>query len=125
MSPWAPDAMLEVSLNYVRSNCDRLVLCSALPTTYTEAMTTYALAIATMTVDDDYTLSDGTVSGRKITTAAKENVSVTTTGTATYAALCKTGDSSLRYVTECESRDIVSGTTISISSFSIESADPI
>lgn len=124
MSKWAPDAMLEAGLNYVRSNCDRMVLCSAQPTTYNEAMVTYALATATMTVDNDYTLADGTVSGRKITTAVKADVSVTATGTGTHIAFCKTGDTSLRYVTTCTNKAVSSGTTMTIPAISIELADP-
>ena len=123
MAKWANDAMMEAGLAYVRGNANKMIACSAQPTNYTEANSTYALASATMTVNTDYTLADGT-SGRKITVAAKSGQSVTATGTATHIALVSTGDSTLRYVTTCTSQSLTSGNTVNFPAWDIQIGDP-
>lgn len=124
MAKWANDAMMEAALNYVRSNCDKMVVCSAQPTTYAEANATYALADVTMTVDTDYTLANGDTSGRKITLAAKSGITIDASGTATHIALIKTGDSTLRYVTTCTSQALTPGGTVDVPAWDIEIYDP-
>lgn len=125
MARYANDSMMDAGLNYVRSHCDKQILCSQQPTTYTEAVTTYALAAADMTVDSDYTLANGTTSGRKITVAAKAGVSVTASGTGTHVALVKSGDTTLRFVTTCTSQAVTSGGTADFPEWEIEIADPV
>lgn len=124
MAKWAPDAMLEASLNYVRSNANQMIACSAQPTTYTEAVTTYALADVAMTVNTDYTLADGDTSGRKITVAAKSGVTVDTTGAATHIALVSTGDTTLRYVTTCSTQTLTATNQVNFPAWDIEVRDP-
>jgi hypothetical protein len=124
MAKWANDLLMDAALNYVRSNCDKMIACSAQPTTYAEATSTYALADVAMTVDTDYTLGDGDASGRKIRTAAKNAVPIDVTGQATHVALVKTGDSTLRYVTTCTSQQLTSGGTVDFPQWDIEIADP-
>lgn len=124
MAKWANDNMMDAALDYIRGNCDKMVVCSAQPTTYTEAVTTYALADVAMTVNTDYTLANGSTSGRKITTAAKNDVTIDASGTATHIALVKTGDTTLRYVTTCTSQALTSGGTVDIPAWAIEVADP-
>ena len=84
---------------YYQANCDKLVLCSREPTTFTEANTTYFLAGVAL-ASGDFTLADGATNGRKVTTAAKSGVSVTNTGKATHAALLDTVNSKVLRVTE-------------------------
>src|SRR3990172_11658715 len=88
----------------VLDQADLMTVCSAQPTTYTEAITTFKLADIAMTPDTDFTKADGDTSGRKVTVAAKSAVPVDTTGTATHVALVRSGDTSLRYVTTCTSQ---------------------
>lgn len=124
MAKWANDSLMDTGLDYVRANCDKMVACSAQPTTYTEANATYALADATMTVETDYTQANGDTSGRKITVATKTGIAIDTTGTATHIALIKTGDSTLRYVTTCTSQALTSGGTVDFPAWDIEITDP-
>lgn len=124
MAKWANDAMMDAGLDYIRGNCDKMIVCSSQPTTYTEAVTTYALADVAMTVNTDYTQANGTTSGRKITVAAKTGVTIDASGTATHIALVKTGDTTLRYVTTCTSQAITSGGTVDFPTWEIEIADP-
>lgn len=101
-----------------------MVVCSAQPTTYAEAFTTFALADVAMTPDTDFVKADDT-SGRKVTMAAKNAVPVDTSGTATHVALVRTTDSTLRYVTTCTSQALTSGNTVNIPAWKVGIADPV
>lgn len=105
MAKWQNDSGLDAALAWY-ADCDLVVVCSAQPTTYTEATSTYALADVSVTPGDgngDFTIANGDTSGRKLTTAAQSNVLIDTSGTGTHVAHCKSGDSTLRYVTVCTS----------------------
>jgi len=99
-----------------------MIACSAEPTTRTEAVTTYALADATMTVDSDYTKADGDSSGRKVTVAAKSSITVDSSGTVTHVALVD--GTRLLYVTTCTSQAVTAGNTVNFPAWDIEFADP-
>jgi hypothetical protein len=114
------DAGADAALNYW-TDADKMVVCSAQPTNYTEANTTYALADVVPTFD---ALANGDTSGRKRRVQAKTGVAVDATGTGTHIALIKTGDSTLRYVTTCPSQGVSSGGTCDIGLWDIEVADP-
>lgn len=101
---------------------DLQTVCSAEPTTRTEAVTTFKLADVAMTPDTDFTNADGDTSGRKVTVAAKSGVPVDTTGTATHIALVD--GTRLLYVTTCTSQALTSGNTVNIPAWDIELADP-
>lgn len=123
MAKFANDAMMDAALDYV-DQCDEMNVCSAQPTTYTEAITTFSLADVATTPDTDFTKANGDTSGRKVTVAAKSGVSVDATGTATHIALTRSADTSLRYVTTCTSQALTSGNTVNIPAWDIEIADP-
>ena len=125
MAKWANDNMMDAGLDYVRANCNKMIVCSAQPATYAEATSTYALADVDMTINTgDYTLANGDTSGRKITVAAKTGVTIDASGTATHVALVKTGDTTLRYVTTCTSQALTAGGTVDFPAWDIEIADP-
>ena len=96
-------------------------VCSAQPTTRTEAVTTYNLATATIS-GVDYTQADGDSSGRKTTLAAQTGASITTSGTALFVAT--TDGTNLLDVTTCTSQALTSGGTVDISAFDHEIGDP-
>ena len=98
-----------------------MTACSAQPTTYAQATSGYKLADVTM-ASGNYTIADGSTSGRKITMASMSGVSVDTSGTATHVALC-TG-SALIYVTTCTSQVLTAGNTMTFGSWSVEIGDP-
>src|SRR3990167_5328801 len=54
----------------VLDQADLMTVCSAQPTTYTEAITTFKLADIAMTPDTDFTKANGDTSGRKVTVGA-------------------------------------------------------
>lgn len=117
------DDVLDAALNYLKTNATRMCLCSAEPTTYTQAITTYELADVTM-ASGDFTIANGDTSGRKVTVAAKSAVAVDASGTGTHVALVDVTNSKLLYVTTCPSQGVSSGGTVDIGSWKVEIADP-
>jgi len=101
-----------------------MTACSAQPTTRTEAVTTYALADATMTPVTDYTKANGDTSGRKCTIAAKSGILIDTSGTATHVAICDA--TRLLYVTTCTSQALTANgsNTVNFPVWDVEIADP-
>lgn len=124
MAAYANDDIMDAALNVIKSNCDKMVACSAQPATFAEANATYALADVAMSSTDFTGPANGDTSGRKLTSAAKSGVTVDTSGTATHVALLDTVNSRLLYVTTCTSQAVVSGGTVSIGGWSIELRDP-
>lgn len=122
MAKNAPDATIDVLLDYV-DLCDRMYVCSGEPANFT-GIAAVTLATATMTPNSDYPKAAGDVSGRKVTVAAKNAVSVSATGTPTHIALGLSTDSTLRYVTTCTGPGLTSGSTVNIPSWKIEVQDP-
>jgi hypothetical protein len=73
MAKTVHDDVLDAALDKI-ATANVMTLCSAQPTTRTEAITTYMLADVTMTVGDgngDYTIANGDASGRKLTMTAQ------------------------------------------------------
>lgn len=119
MSKWTNDAVLDALLDKVATGTI-LTICSAQPTTRTEAVTTYK--IADVVIDSgDFTKSDGT-SGRKVTIATQENVDVDATETATHVAVCDGTD--LLYVTTCTPQLLTSGNKVTTPAWTVQVSDP-
>lgn len=121
MAKAIPDAIMDLMLD--QSEGDRLFVCSAQPTTYTEASTTYMLATDTIS-GSDFTAADGDSSGRKNTLAAQTGVSITASGTATHVAIGTASGTVLKRVTTCTSQALTSGGTVDIGAHKHELADP-
>jgi len=120
MAKWCNDSMLDAALDYIKNNATEMTLCSAQPTTYAEATSTYALA--DVVIDSgDFTHSDGTT-GRKTTVAQQLSVTVDVTGTGTHVALCS--GTVLLYVTTCASLAVTATETINFPSWTITIGDP-
>jgi hypothetical protein len=126
MAKWANDSAMDAMLAYI-DDSTLLCVCSAQPTTYAEASSTYKLADVVMTAgagNGDYTLANGDTNGRKLTVAQQADVPIDSTGTATHVALCISGSSTLVYVTTCTSQALTSGGTVTVPAWDIEVADP-
>jgi hypothetical protein len=118
----APDAVQDAALDYI-DQANIMHVCSAEPANYA-GIAAVSLADVAMTPDTDFTKAAGTVSGRKVTVAAKSGVTVDASGTATHIVLARTTDSSLRYVTTCTSQALTAGNTVNIPAWEIEIQDP-
>jgi len=120
MAKFASDAVLDSLLDKVATGTI-LTVCSAQPTTRTEAVTDFKLA--DVVVDGaDFVKADGDVSGRKVTVGQQADVPVDSNGTATYVAICDA--SNLLYVTTCTSQVLTSGNTVTVPAWKIEVSDP-
>ena len=118
------DDVLDAALDYIATNGDVIYICSAEPTTLTEATTTYALADIPSLTSSDYTgPANGDSSGRKLTVDQQTGVTIDTTGTATHVAIVD-ASTALLYVTTCTSQSLTSGNTMTMNAFDIEIADP-
>lgn len=117
------DDVLDNGPQYIKDNCDKVVLCSAQPTTYTEANATYALADVSVS-DTDFTVQNGVTSGRRVSMAAKSGVTVDTPGTATHTAYLDTVNSKLLGEKALGSSEAIAG-TVDIGAHDVwESRDP-
>ena len=117
MSKNIPNLQIDGMLQLVEG--DVLNICSAQPTTYTEAITTFQLASFTV-VGGNYVLAAGDTSGRKNTLAALTGATIDNTGTATHAAVTLLAGTELKLVTTTVSQLLTSGGTVDASAFSHE-----
>ena len=117
------DDVIDAALNYVKTNCTRLTLCSSEPTTFAEANSTFALADVTVDATD-FTIAAGDVSGRKLTIAEQTGFVVDTTGTATHVALLDVSNSKLLYVSTTTSTALSASRSVNLLSFDIEILKP-
>ncbi len=118
------DDVLDSALNYIKNNATRISVCSTQPTTYTEAVTTYKLAIKTISSTDFTGPANGDSSGRKLTSNEHASITVDTTGTAAHVALSDSATSKLLFVTTCNNVSITASNTITISTWDVEIGDP-
>ena len=124
MAKATPDAVLDKPLDEIATGTKQ-VACSAQPTTFTEANSTYALADVTLD-SGDFTKANGDTSGRKVTVGAQNGVLIDASGTATHIALVRTADSTLLYVTTCTSQALTANgsNTVNMPAWDIEFNDP-
>jgi hypothetical protein len=120
------DAAMDAAYDYVdQADVIRVLTTYALDDSHATVVTN-TLASTAMTPDTDYTKADGDAGNgsRKVTMAAKNGVSVGTTGTATQVALTKTSDTTVRLVTTCTSQALTSGNTVNIPAWKHEFGIP-
>lgn len=114
-----PDTKLDAMLAEVEGT--NIHVCSAEPTTYTEAVTTFNLATDTA---GTYTKAAGSPDGRQNTQAGTTGTSITATGTANHVAITTTTGSVLELVTTATAQALTSGGTVDIGSFVHTLRDP-
>lgn len=120
MAKAASATYIDGAHNVIKANAGTITytLCSAQPTTRTEAVTTYMLASTTLDKTTEITLANGDVSGRKMTISAKTGVSVTNTGTGNHVAICDA--SNLLFVTTVTPQAVSAGGTVDIGAWKNE-----
>jgi len=117
-------AVLDAALQYLEDNVDRISVCSTQPTTYAEAITTYKLAISSTPTFTGPGAGDGGGSSRKTTVDQEATITVDASGDAQHIALCKSGTSTLLYVTTCTLQGLTAGNTVTIPAWDIELGTP-
>ena len=117
------DIIFDSGLDYLTTNGESVYLCSQEPTTYTEAVSTYALA-------DENAVSMGAAAagatdGRRVIVPAITGGDVTGTGTVTHWAVVKTTATTALLATGAlaSSQAITSGNTFDMAAFSITIRD--
>ena len=123
MAGYLHDRVFDNGLTVLDTEMDKLYICSAQPTTYTEAITTYALGVKnTPTVSAP---ADRTGGGREVTVSAITDGSVTASGTATHYAGVDSANSRLLAANALSaSQAVTSGNTFTLTSFKIGIPDP-
>ena len=123
MAKFLDNTVYDAALNVVKTTATQLCICSAQPTTYAQATSTYMLALATGLTSGSFTgPATGDVSGRKLTVNAITGTTVTNSGTALYVALCS--GSVLLLVDTCTSQVLTAGNTVNTPAFKWEIALP-
>ena len=122
MAKWLNDLILDAGLDDIALGTI-MTVCSAQPTSRTEATSTYTLADVAMSAGD-FTKADDT-SGRKLTIAAKNSVLIDTTGDPTHIAICDA--TNLLAVTTCTGGTLTANglNTVNIPSWVIHNPDPV
>lgn len=116
------DAVLDNGLSYVKTNADKIYICSQEPNTFAGASSTYALGVkdfgAGAAINGN--IAAGSPSGRKVTTNAVTNGSVSGTGTASHWALVFSGSSVLIAASSLSATQAVTnGNTFTLTAFDI------
>lgn len=95
--PFLNDNTLDNGLSALKAAADRIYINSSEPATYTAATSTAALGNKNFGVGNVYpgAIAAGSPSGRKVTSAAVTDGSVTATGTATHNSVVTSGSSRL------------------------------
>ncbi len=114
-----PPATLDLMLDQAAG--DNVHVCSAEPTTYTEANSTYKLATQAIS-SVNYAKAAGDVSGRKNTLTPPTGTSIANSGTATHVAV--TNGTTLKLVTTCTSQALTAGGSVDIGAFAHEVRAP-
>lgn len=117
------DAVMDAALDEIGNNCNQQTLCSAAPTTRTEAVTTFKLATVVMTPVTDFTKANGDTSGRKLTVAQKTGVTVDSNGTGTHVALVD-GTRLLDVTALSASKPVTTADTLTFPAWDHEIGDP-
>lgn len=123
--PYMPDLAYDALLNYIQDSVETLYICSSLPTTYTEASSTYKLGTKTSpTVANP---SDRSPNGRECVVSAITDGTVNTTGNAGYWALCKdSATSELLAAGALDTpQDVTSGNTFTLAQFAFGVPDAV
>ncbi|MEM7209577.1 MAG: hypothetical protein AAF434_17290 [Pseudomonadota bacterium] len=121
MARFASDGMIDGGLDKI-ATCTRMTICSAEPGTIAD-LTTYGLAEAAGLTSGDFTKANGDTSGRKITVAAQNALSITAPGTneANHIAL---DDGTDLIVTTCTAQDLIGGGTVNVPAYDFEISAP-
>ena len=125
MAKFSCDEMLDPGLSYLRSNATIMYICSAYPTTFTEASATFALASVALTIGNWSGPTTDDDDGRVLELASFLNVPVTATGTRLQVAFCNLTATKIIHVTECLSEYMESGDTVVIPAFTVTYPQPV
>ena len=114
MAKLIPDAIIDLELGVIAA-ATILVICKDTPTTYADAAGTYDLATHVLTPANgggDFTSGAGDGTGRKLTLAAQNGITVDHDGTATYYVLGISASSTLLLIGEISPQALLNGNLV-------------
>lgn len=123
MAKSAHQDVLQNGLQYVKDNADKYYACSAEPTTFTEATSTYSLASENVG-SADFTWSTG-ATGEELTVAAKSGISIDSDGELNHVAIVDSGTSKLLVVDTTSSQQLYAGNQLNLPSWKMTSKNPV
>lgn len=129
MAKAVPDAVLDAALDTI-ALADELYVTDTQPTSYADLGVGATILVGPVALTPgngggDFTIANGTTSGRKVTVAAQNGASVVATGTSGHVVLATGGTTDLlRYVTTCPAQSLTSGNTANVGAWDVEIADP-
>jgi hypothetical protein len=121
------DRILDLGIDILNTEADRIDICTAEPATYTEATSTYSRG------NKDHGASgaafgapaDRTPSGRKVSSVAVTDGAVTGTGTVTHYGVSEVANSRLLVASSLSaSQAVTSGNSWALPSFDVGIPDP-
>lgn len=124
MAKWIADAILDLPLAKI-ATATRLVICSGQPANYA-GIAAVALADIALTPGNgngDFTIANGDVSGRKLTTLQQATIPIDSNGDATHITLDDGTD--LLAATTCTTQTLTAGGTATVPAWDTEFADPV
>ncbi len=116
------DDVLDGALQVLVDNAAKMAVCAGQPADV--AACEGGLAIVAMSTGD-FTIGNGSTSGRKVAVAEKATVAVAATGVADHVALYSTATNKVYFITTCSSQALTStANSVTIPTWAIEIADP-
>lgn len=117
-----PD-VLDTALDELIAHADTQVLCSAQPTTFSEASTDFVLAQVSLG-PSDFAKIAGNTGGRRLNIAARSGVTVSTTGVGSHIALLDSVQGRVLFVAECPAQSLQAGAALTFGAWQIELTGP-
>jgi hypothetical protein len=121
MAKYCNPLVIDAALDTI-ATATKMMACAGQPVSFADA-NTRMLAETVMTAGE-FAKSNGGVSGRRLTVAQVQGISVSAPGTVNHVALVRVADSTLLYVTTADTQEITSGSFVDFPEWSIEIEDP-
>src|SRR6056297_3124705 len=121
------DNVLDHGLSYLAENVTCIMVCADSDTSYANVSSTgdtlTLIHVGSLT-SADFTLQDGSVSGRRLTADSQDSADVHRTGTAENLYLLDTSSGEILLVTEVTTQALTTGNKVNIPGFDDEILDP-
>ena len=126
VSKLCPNAAYDALLDYI-ANSDLITVCQDTPTSYADATglndaggdRVAGAALVPGNGNGDFVIASVVGGGRKLTIALHNAVPVVKGGTVTHVCLTLLADTTLRYITTCDSRAVLTGDTLDLPAWTI------
>lgn len=122
MAKFANNEVLDAALMVV-AGADRMAVVAGQPASFA-AVAAGRLAEAALS-PADFTIDNGSASGRRLTVAARGGLVAEASGTADHVALLDSVGQRLLYVTTCPPQPVVSGGPVVVGSWQVEIGAPV